>query len=97
MAKTDSDTERFNRIVVWSLGATAVLLLILPMFFVLSHVTYYSAYVDSGDTDEEKFAQLSTISGCATDDSTISCNLAIAPIRVGEIPLSSSTPEIDMT
>ena len=54
MAKTDSDTERFNRIVVWSLGATAVLLLILPMFFVLSNVTYYSAYVDSGDTDEEK-------------------------------------------
>ncbi len=61
MAKTDSDAERFNRIVVWSLAVTAVLLLVLPMFFVLSNETYYSAYVEGGDTDEEKFAQLSTM------------------------------------
>ena len=31
------------------------------MFFVLSNETYYSAYVEGGDTDEEKFAQLSTM------------------------------------
>ena len=61
MARTDSDAERFNRIVVWSLAVTAVLLLVLPMFFVLSNETYYSAYVEGGDTDEEKFAQLSTM------------------------------------
>ena len=53
MAKTDSDAERFNRIVVWSLAVTAVLLLA-SMFFVLSNETYYSAYVEGGDTDEEK-------------------------------------------
>ena len=61
MASPDSDAERFNRIVVWSLAVTAVLLLVLPMFFVLSNETYYSAYVEGGDTDEEKFAQLSTM------------------------------------
>ena len=61
MARTDSDAERFNRIVVWSLAVTAVLLLVLPMFFVLSNETYYSAYVEGRDTDEEKFAQLSTM------------------------------------
>ena len=48
MASTNEDAERFNRIVIWSLAITAVLLLILPMFFVLSNETYYSAYVDGG-------------------------------------------------
>jgi hypothetical protein len=48
MAKTSDDAERFNRIVMWSLAITAVLLLILPMFFVLSNETYYSAYVEGG-------------------------------------------------
>ena len=53
MANTNEDAERFNRIVIWSLAITAVLLLILPMFFVLSNETYYSAYVDGGDTDAD--------------------------------------------
>ena len=68
MAKTSDDAERFNRIVMWSLAITAVLLLILPMFFVLSNETYYSAYVEGGDTDAEKFAQLSSMRDTLMED-----------------------------
>ena len=40
--------ERFNRTVTYSLGITAILLLILPMFFVIGKGTAYSAYEDVG-------------------------------------------------
>ena len=70
MANTNEDAERFNRIVIWSLAITAVLLLILPMFCVLSNETYYSAYVDGGDTDAEKFAQLSSMRDTLMEDVT---------------------------
>jgi len=40
------------------------------MFFVLSNETYYSAYVDGGDTDAEKFAQLSSMRDTLMEDVT---------------------------
>ena len=68
MANPSDDAERFNRIVMRSLATTAVLLLVLPMFFVLSNETYYSAYVEGGDTDAEKFAQLSSMRDTLMED-----------------------------
>ena len=68
LSENSDDSERFNRIVVSSMAVTGVLLLILPMFFVLSNETYYSAYVDGGQTDEQKFAQLSTMRSDLMED-----------------------------
>ena len=39
---------RFNRNVMYALVITAIMLLVLPMFFVIGKSTNYSAYDDSG-------------------------------------------------
>lgn len=74
MAGEKSEEANFTNIVVGSVATTLVLLLILPMIFVAGKSTYYSAYVEGGDSDTEKLAQVSDMRDSLADTSDSDVN-----------------------